>query len=134
MRRKTTEMDGIGRQPRAAPSGVGQPCELSPIEDEGGRTSNLSKNSRPLPQRDGDVHPDNGSGGSTIRPIDLTYANGKGLVRVEEAAKWLGLGRTKAWELVYAGSLHSVTIGRSRRIPVFALHDFVAQLMAERDV
>lgn len=52
-------------------------------------------------------------------------------MRVEEAARWLGLGRTKAWELVYSGRLHSVTIGRSRRVPVLALHAFVKQLMDE---
>ena len=35
----------------------------------------------------------------------------RGLLRVEEAAEWLGLGRTKAYELVYRGTLPSVTIG-----------------------
>ena len=35
------------------------------------------------------------------------------MCRVEEAAEWLGLGRTKAYELVYRGVLPSVTIGRS---------------------
>jgi excisionase family DNA binding protein len=53
----------------------------------------------------------------------------RGLLRVEEAAEWLGLGRTKAYELVYAGTLPSVTIGRSRRVPVAALEGFVARLM-----
>lgn len=28
------------------------------------------------------------------------------------------MGRTKAWELVYSGTLHTVTIGRSRRVPI----------------
>lgn len=54
---------------------------------------------------------------------------GRGLMRVEEAARWLGLGRTKAWELVYSGTLHSVTIGRSRRVPISSLHAFVERLV-----
>jgi excisionase family DNA binding protein len=54
---------------------------------------------------------------------------GRGLVRVEEAARRLGLGRTKAWELVYSGALHSVTIGRSRRVPISSLHAFVQRLV-----
>jgi excisionase family DNA binding protein len=55
----------------------------------------------------------------------------RGLLRVEEAAEWLGLGRTKAYELVYKGLLPSVTIGRSRRVPVTALQAFVTRLMEE---
>ena len=53
------------------------------------------------------------------------------LLRVEEAAQWLGLGRTKAYELVYRGLLPSVTIGRSRRVPFAALQAFVEQLTAD---
>jgi excisionase family DNA binding protein len=53
----------------------------------------------------------------------------RGLLRVEEAAKWLGLSRTKAYELVYRGTLPSVTIGRSRRVPMAALVAFVDRLL-----
>ncbi len=60
-----------------------------------------------------------------------TNGAGRGLLRVEEAAERLGLGRTKAHELVYKGVLPSVTIGRSRRIPVNALQAFVDKLLAE---
>jgi excisionase family DNA binding protein len=55
----------------------------------------------------------------------------RGLLGVEEAANWLGLGRTKAYELVYRGVLPSVTIGRSRRVPFAALKAFVERLTAE---
>jgi excisionase family DNA binding protein len=48
---------------------------------------------------------------------------------VEEAAEWLGLSRTKAYELVYQQKLPSVTIGRSRRVPLAALEAFVEQLI-----
>ena len=55
----------------------------------------------------------------------------RGLLRVEEAAEWLGLGRTKAYELVYRGILPSVTIGRARRVPRTALENFVERLTEE---
>ena len=35
---------------------------------------------------------------------DVIVGN-RGLLRVEEAAQWLGMGRTKAYELVYRGTL-----------------------------
>jgi excisionase family DNA binding protein len=57
----------------------------------------------------------------------------KGLLRVEEAAEWLGLGRTTAWSLVYRGVLPSVTIGRSRRVPMAALQAFVDRLVEEAE-
>src|SRR5213082_1587330 len=41
---------------------------------------------------------------------DVIVSN-RGLLRVEEAAQWLGVGRTKAYELVHKGRLPSVTIG-----------------------
>ncbi len=56
----------------------------------------------------------------------------RGLLRVEEAAEWLGLGRTKTYELVARGELGSVCIGRSRRVPVSALQTFVERLENER--
>lgn len=65
--------------------------------------------------------------GTGRQPIEL--ALNRGLLRVEEAAEWLGLGRTKAYELVYRGVLPSVTIGRSRRVSVAALQAFVDRLV-----
>lgn len=50
------------------------------------------------------------------------------LVRPEDAATLLGLGRTKVYELMRSGALRSVRIGGLRRIPATALADFVAQL------
>jgi excisionase family DNA binding protein len=43
------------------------------------------------------------------------------LLTVEEAADALALGRTKVYELLDAGALRSIKIGRARRIPVEAL-------------
>jgi excisionase family DNA binding protein len=72
--------------------------------------------------------------GETQVRSDHSLPAWKGLLRVEEAAEWLGLGRTKAWELVYSGTLPSVTIGRSRRVPVQALQTFVERLVEEGGV
>ena len=56
------------------------------------------------------------------------------LVRVEEAATLLSLSRSKVYALMAAGELHSVTIGRSRRIPMEALTDYVANLRQQAGV
>jgi excisionase family DNA binding protein len=50
------------------------------------------------------------------------------LVRPEDAADALGVGRTKVYELMRSGELRSVKIGGLRRIPATALAEFVAQL------
>ena len=64
---------------------------------------------------------------------DVIVSN-RGLLRVEEAAQWLGVGRTKTYELVHKGTLPSVTIGRSRRIAVSAFEAFVEQLVDDGSV
>jgi len=53
------------------------------------------------------------------------------LVRPEDAARVLGVGRTKVYELMRTGALRSVRLDGSRRIPVAALAEFVARLEAE---
>lgn len=45
---------------------------------------------------------------------------------VEEAARRLCIGRTLMFRLVAEGAIRSVTIGRLRRIPAEALHEYVA--------
>jgi excisionase family DNA binding protein len=69
--------------------------------------------------------------GYSDRSSTMSTGVDRGLLRVEEAAEWLGLGRTKAYELVYRGVLPSVTIGRSRRVPFAALQAFVDRLTAD---
>ena len=49
------------------------------------------------------------------------------LVRVEEAARILSLGRSKIYELLASGELPSVTIGTARRIPLAALQTWVTE-------
>lgn len=59
------------------------------------------------------------------------------LLTPEEAADAIGSGRSTVYELMRAGQLESIKVGRNRRIPVDALERFVDQLRetaaAERD-
>jgi excisionase family DNA binding protein len=54
----------------------------------------------------------------------------KVLLTVEEAAEALGLGRTYVWHLVMLSELRSFKVGRKRRIPVSALHEFVTRRLS----
>ncbi|SHK19846.1 DNA binding domain-containing protein, excisionase family [Nocardiopsis flavescens] len=55
----------------------------------------------------------------------------KKLLRVEEAAALLGIGRTRAYEQIKLGRLRSVKIGTSRLVPTTALDEFVSLLLEE---
>jgi excisionase family DNA binding protein len=43
-----------------------------------------------------------------------------------------GLGRSKLYQLMDAGEIRSVKVGKRRLIPVSALREFVARLEAEQ--
>jgi excisionase family DNA binding protein len=45
-----------------------------------------------------------------------------------EAARALGIGRSKVYELLSSGALDSVRIGTCRRVPADALHSFLVEL------
>jgi len=47
------------------------------------------------------------------------------LVSVQNAARMLAVGRTTVYELIGAGELEAIQIGRSRRVPVASLEAFV---------
>ncbi|THA37805.1 helix-turn-helix domain-containing protein [Streptomyces sp. A1547] len=49
---------------------------------------------------------------------------------VAEAARRLGIGRTKMYEYVSAGAIHSVKIGSLRRIPAEAVNDFLTRRLS----
>jgi excisionase family DNA binding protein len=53
------------------------------------------------------------------------------LVTVEEAARRLSLGRTTIYGLIAGGRLRTVTVGRSRRVSVEDLVNYVHSLRAE---
>jgi len=52
------------------------------------------------------------------------------LLRPEEAARVLGIGRSKLYELLAAGEIESVQIGSCWRVPVEGLHRYVDRLRA----
>jgi excisionase family DNA binding protein len=52
---------------------------------------------------------------------------------VGEAAEQLGISLTTAKALISSGRLRSVKIGRSRRVPAEALHEYVRRLDAEQN-
>ena len=60
-----------------------------------------------------------GEPGRRARLVRLLY-------KPAEAAEMLGIGRSKLYELLEADEIASVWIGRSRRVPVEALHAFIA--------
>jgi excisionase family DNA binding protein len=49
------------------------------------------------------------------------------LLRIPEAAKALGLGRTKLYELITAGELPVIRVGRAVRVSVTALQKWVEE-------
>ena len=53
------------------------------------------------------------------------------LLTPTEAARALGIGRSKLYELMQDGVLESVHIGTCRRIPADALSDLVARLRVD---
>ena len=55
------------------------------------------------------------------------------LLRVEDAAAALGIGRTKTYELIATGELEVVHIGRCCRVPIDALEAYVAGLRGIRE-
>jgi excisionase family DNA binding protein len=50
------------------------------------------------------------------------------LLTPEEAAQALGIKRTMMFELLANRRVESVKIGRTRRVPIAALHDYVERL------
>jgi excisionase family DNA binding protein len=53
---------------------------------------------------------------------------GRWLVSPAEAARLLGIGRTKVYELMAGGELRPIHIGRSCRLPVEEVRDYVQRL------
>jgi excisionase family DNA binding protein len=53
------------------------------------------------------------------------------LVRVEEAARILSLSRSTIYEMLDSGELPSVRRGAARRIPISALHAWIARQLQQ---
>ncbi len=46
-------------------------------------------------------------------------------VRVNDAAHMIGVGRTKFYELIAAGEVETVKLGKATRITTASLHDLI---------
>ena len=46
-------------------------------------------------------------------------------VRVNDAARMIGVGRTKLYELIAAGEVETVKLGKATRITTASLHNLV---------
>ncbi|MEU3033498.1 helix-turn-helix domain-containing protein [Streptomyces griseoaurantiacus] len=55
------------------------------------------------------------------------------LYRADEVAKLLSVGLTTAKAKIASGELRSIKIGRSRRVPADALHEYVQRLDAQQN-
>jgi excisionase family DNA binding protein len=54
------------------------------------------------------------------------------LLAIPEAARALGIGRSTLYELIAAGDIEIVHIGRSARVTVAGLHEFVERRRTPR--
>ena len=61
-------------------------------------------------------------------PASPPVINGKILLTVPEACEYLQMGRSRIYLEILSGRLRSVKIGRSRRVPTYALAEFVQRL------
>ena len=58
----------------------------------------------------------------------------KKLLTVVEASAVLGLSRTVTYELIRTGSLRSIKLGRSRRVPAQEIDAFLDRLLKQYDI
>jgi excisionase family DNA binding protein len=63
--------------------------------------------------------------------MDVLITEPPRLIRVEDAAKLLNIGRSAVYDLIRSGRLRSVKIGKSRRIPREAVDEVIATLGGE---
>jgi excisionase family DNA binding protein len=61
-------------------------------------------------------------------------ADGRLLYRPMEAAEKLGISRTKLYELIAAGEIPAVLVGKRMRVPVLALREWVERRVRVAEV
>ena len=54
------------------------------------------------------------------------------LLSVDEAARRLSIGRSLLYELLAAGEIRSIHVGRLRRVPIAALTDYINRQASEQ--
>jgi excisionase family DNA binding protein len=55
----------------------------------------------------------------------------KVLLSVDEAATLMSLGRSALYDLLMRNEIMSIKVGRTRRVPLAALHDYVQRQLAD---
>jgi len=114
-------------------------AQAPPLWEISGPLDDVRPTGRPRPRLrpvSVDSEPQLPAGPDPRRAVDRREERRTGLVlllSVEEVARALGIGRSKTYELIAAGELESVHIGRAARIPVTAVEDFVEQLRRRCD-
>ncbi len=68
----------------------------------------------------------------TTQPTHNIPTVGLVLLRPEQAAEALSIGRTAVFGLIRSGRLRSIKVGGLRRVPASALAEFVRQLEEEQ--
>ena len=64
--------------------------------------------------------------------LDTTSNTSPRVLRVEEAARALGIGRSLVYDLIRSGHLRSFKVGSRRLIPVAAIDETIANLSGEQ--
>lgn len=53
-------------------------------------------------------------------------------VRINDAARMIGIGRTKLYELISSGELETIKIGKATRVTAASLHELVRRLRVSK--
>lgn len=74
-----------------------------------------------------------GASGRRARVVNVTVRpDPRVLLSVEDAAERLDIGRTMLYELIAAGEIATITVGRLRKVPVAAITEFVERRRSGR--
>jgi excisionase family DNA binding protein len=63
--------------------------------------------------------------------VETTTATSTRVLRVEEAARVLGIGRSLVYDLIRSGRLRSFKVGSRRLIPIAAIDEVISILSGE---
>jgi excisionase family DNA binding protein len=75
-----------------------------------------------------------GQGNANIEPVGCKMqaqaeATMDRFLKIDEVAQYLGLGRSKVYQLIASGDIKSARFDRSRRVPLSAVVEFTKRAM-----